>query len=77
MQRICDAVESKIDINLLYSTLKKKELIKTYSTLKMYHILKNKVRCEGTRQLQKLTTGANINGQRLVTVHLQNQVKKI
>lgn len=37
----------------------------------MYHILKNKVRCEGTRQLQKLTTGAL-----LVTVHLQNQVKK-
>ena len=42
----------------------------------MYHILKNKVRCEGTRQLQKLTTGAYINGQRLVTVHLQNQVNK-
>ena len=42
----------------------------------MYHILTNKVRCEGTRQLQILTTGANINGQRLVTVNLQNQVKK-
>lgn len=38
----------------------------------MYHILKNKVRCEGTRQLQKLTTGAL-----LVTVHLQNQVKNL
>ena len=42
----------------------------------MYHILTNKVRCEGNRQLQKLTTGANIYGQRLVTVHLQNRVKK-